>query len=36
MRILTVHNRYSQRGGEDESWEVKDRLMRARRYTVIE
>ena len=36
MRILTVHNRYLQRGGEDESRETEDRLMRARGHTVIE
>lgn len=36
MRILTVHNRYLQRGGEDESREAEDRLLRARGHTVIE
>lgn len=36
MRILTVHNRYLQRGGEDESREAEDRLLSARGHAVTE
>jgi glycosyltransferase involved in cell wall biosynthesis len=36
MRILTVHNRYLFRGGEDESREAEDRLLRAEGHIVDE
>jgi glycosyltransferase involved in cell wall biosynthesis len=36
MRILTVHNRYLYRGGEDESREGEDTLLRSRGHEVIE
>lgn len=34
MRILSIHNRYKIRGGEDESRELEERLMRDRGHTV--
>lgn len=35
MRILTLHNRYRQRGGEDESTESEIRLLRERGHEVL-
>jgi glycosyltransferase involved in cell wall biosynthesis len=35
MRILTIHNRYQYRGGEDESSEAEDNLLRDRGHEVI-
>lgn len=34
MRILSVHNRYQIRGGEDESREAEERLLRAKGHSV--
>lgn len=34
MRILTIHNKYRQRGGEDESREAEDTLLEARGHGV--
>ena len=36
MRILTVHNYYRIRGGEDESRDMEDRLLRERGHEVVE
>jgi glycosyltransferase involved in cell wall biosynthesis len=36
VKILMVHNRYRQRGGEDESAEMETRLLRARGHEVVE
>lgn len=36
MRVLTVHNRYQQRGGEDECFEAERDLLRARGHVVEE
>ncbi|HEX4230696.1 MAG TPA: glycosyltransferase [Bryobacteraceae bacterium] len=35
MRILTIHNRYQYRGGEDESSEAEDNLLRDRGHEVL-
>lgn len=36
LHILTVHNRYKQRGGEDESREAEDRILRERGHQIDE
>lgn len=35
MRVLTIHNQYQYRGGEDESSEAEDRLLRDRGHEVL-
>jgi glycosyltransferase involved in cell wall biosynthesis len=35
MRVLTLHNKYKIRGGEDESSESKDRMLRSRGHVVV-
>jgi len=36
MKLLTIHNRYLQRGGEDESREAEDRLLNSHGHTIVE